>query len=295
VKAKGIQKYIFVYILLQGVFSITITSAQVSGRIVYYGYWPFANRIIEGKGEMIFQGDRSSIFPLYQYKNYLHSEDSTRSMEDNDNPNYIVTHTVVNLDTSIMGNLTYKDPYNIIVDLEKAELYHKVRNILKSTTQKQDSIVFLFEKIDKNKWTLFNETKQIGKYSCQKATTQFRGRDYTVWFTPDIPVRFGPWKLNGLPGLILEASDTLNEVYFFANSIELQTNSENLLNFVIPDHLLVNHEDFINSIIKENEEFKRHLAEVELRIKARAPQGATVSTSTEIKMVGIELEYEFIK
>lgn len=44
-------------------------------------------------------------------------------------------------------------------------------------------------------------------YDCARATTTFRGRSYTVWFTPEIPIPSGPWKLGGLPGLILKAED----------------------------------------------------------------------------------------
>ena len=71
-------------------------------------------------------------------------------------------------------------------------------------------------------WELLNETKNINSFSCQKAIGNFRGRTYTVWFTNDIPVSLGPWKLNGLPGLILEATDSLNQFQFFAEKIELQ-------------------------------------------------------------------------
>ena len=71
-------------------------------------------------------------------------------------------------------------------------------------------------------WELLNETKNINSFNCQKARGNFRGRIYTVWFTNDIPVSLGPWKLNGLPGLILEATDSLNQFQFFAEKIELQ-------------------------------------------------------------------------
>ena len=71
-------------------------------------------------------------------------------------------------------------------------------------------------------WELLPQTKNITSFKCQKAQGNFRGRTYTVWFTNDIPVSMGPWKLNGLPGLILEATDSLNQLQFFAEKIELQ-------------------------------------------------------------------------
>ena len=71
-------------------------------------------------------------------------------------------------------------------------------------------------------WELLNETKNINSFNCQKARGNFRGRTYTVWFTNDIPVSLGPWKLNGLPGLILEATDSLNQFQYFAEKVELQ-------------------------------------------------------------------------
>lgn len=57
-------------------------------------------------------------------------------------------------------------------------------------------------------WEITSETKQISNYNCIKATTKFRGRNYEVWFTEEIPTQLGPWKMNGLPGLILELYDT---------------------------------------------------------------------------------------
>ncbi|HBH08200.1 MAG TPA: GLPGLI family protein, partial [Rikenellaceae bacterium] len=57
-------------------------------------------------------------------------------------------------------------------------------------------------------WTLTEETGTICGYTCKKATGEYGGRSWTVWYTPDIPVTFGPWKLCGLPGLVMSATDS---------------------------------------------------------------------------------------
>lgn len=57
-------------------------------------------------------------------------------------------------------------------------------------------------------WTLLSEQKQIGNFLCDKAKTTFRGRTYEVWYTSEIPITYGPWKFNGLPGLMVEIKDT---------------------------------------------------------------------------------------
>ncbi|RZK25773.1 MAG: GLPGLI family protein [Flavobacterium sp.] len=54
--------------------------------------------------------------------------------------------------------------------------------------------------------------KKIGNLLCKKAIGEFRGRTYEVWFSEEIPVSFGPWKLWGLPGLIVEVQDFYNDV-----------------------------------------------------------------------------------
>lgn len=56
-------------------------------------------------------------------------------------------------------------------------------------------------------WKIGNNKKKIKGLECRKATGHFRGRTYTAWFAEMIPVPYGPWKLFGLPGLIVAAYD----------------------------------------------------------------------------------------
>lgn len=57
------------------------------------------------------------------------------------------------------------------------------------------------------KWIIDTATKKVADLNCTKARCQFRGRNYTAWFTNDIPISKGPWKFGGLPGLIVELED----------------------------------------------------------------------------------------
>lgn len=76
------------------------------------------------------------------------------------------------------------------------------------------------EKLPEINWKITNETKKIEDVEVTKATAHFRGRNYTAWFASGIPVPLGPWKLHGLPGLILEAYDDDKEILFVFKKLE---------------------------------------------------------------------------
>lgn len=72
----------------------------------------------------------------------------------------------------------------------------------------------LSENIAPQEWSILDDTCQIQGYLCNKATTLFRGRVYEAWFSFDLPVDDGPWKLYGLPGLILKVVDSEQTISF---------------------------------------------------------------------------------
>ena len=104
------------------------------------------------------------------------------------------------------------------------------------------------------KWTLSDErlrvgeqgsgiTLTVGGYLCKTAVCQLHGLKWTVRYAEDIPTTAGPWKLCGLPGLIVEAvSDdgihrfTLTElqhatapIFYETNAITVKTSEEKLI------------------------------------------------------------------
>jgi GLPGLI family protein len=101
------------------------------------------------------------------------------------------------------------------------EEYYQYINDKKLYTEEQIVNYYLVEEsLPIIKWAIQKDTMSFGALHAQKATAHFKGRDYTAWFCPDLPFHNGPWKLNGLPGLILEASDSKKEVQFKFNGFE---------------------------------------------------------------------------
>lgn len=82
------------------------------------------------------------------------------------------------------------------------------------------------EKVPTINWKISKDTASFSGVKCQKATTYFKGRNWIAWFAPELPFQSGPWKLNGLPGLIIEAHDEKNEVKFQFAGIDKVSNEE---------------------------------------------------------------------
>ena len=118
-----------------------------------------------------------------------------------------------------------------VIDLRKAEPvkcmdFEFLKNYPKNgLTLFQDSWVLTtyhcIEKAETPDWQLIpDSTTTIIGYHCQLAKTNFKGRTWLAWYAEDIPVPEGPWKLCGLPGLILRAYDAQQQFYLNAIGLE---------------------------------------------------------------------------
>lgn len=127
--------------------------------------------------------------------------------------------------------------------------YHsKWRNVLIKDNKTKSIIfqdhaakIFQYEEIlPELKWNLEKENKTILGYACNKATTEYRGRKYITWYTTDIPISSGPYVFEGLPGLILEISDTKDHFNFTAIAMDK-----------IPREIYLNNEKHILKVTRE--------------------------------------------
>ncbi len=100
-------------------------------------------------------------------------------------------------------------------------IYKNYTNNLTVCFDKIGQNYYTFEELSPTfNWTIEVDTMKILNQICQKATCRFKGRSYEAWFAQGINVSEGPWKFNGLPGLILKIRDLKNDYSFEAVAIE---------------------------------------------------------------------------
>ncbi|WP_194851173.1 GLPGLI family protein [Nonlabens antarcticus] len=163
---------------------------------------------------------------------------------------------------------TLKAGFQVFNDLSKPYIYFS--HALSLNTP----LVYVQEKRPIHDWKLSNDTKEIAGYVCKAATTIFRGRKYTCWYATDLPLPYGPWKLMGLPGIILGASSEDGAYKVSAVSVKFPS-AQSLVPHKEKELLATNHKfyplqsyiEYQRKFIKEENEIMR-LSALKYNVKA---------------------------
>lgn len=111
----------------------------------------------------------------------------------------------------------------LIKQIKKRE--NLITNIDENKIQYQSDIINKFNyeyetEIPKLEWKIEQKTDEIAGHQVQKATVAYGGRKWIAWFAPEIPIPYGPYVFNGLPGLIIKLHDDKNNFTFLLNGID---------------------------------------------------------------------------
>lgn len=128
-------------------------------------------------------------------------------------------------------------------------------------------------------WTVTESEDTVCGYSCRVAHGEYGGRKWTVKFAPEIPVQNGPWKLTGLPGLILDAQDSEGIHHFTA--IAFRNGSVNISPLMTSGMISTSREKFVQAKNKFEENPIGNLppeliGEMEVRKHSDNPADATI-------------------
>ncbi|MFK5889426.1 MAG: GLPGLI family protein [Flavobacteriaceae bacterium] len=179
------------------------------------------------------------IILLFTFSNTVYSQnkDITLVFKEQRNELNSLYHLVINSNKSHWKEITTPDiDENKLQNIE----YISTENYTKKEVYKDFNTKLVYsnydilhhnfyvkDKMEPFNWVLLDSTETILNYQCQIAKTKFRGRTYLVSFTKDIAISNGPWKFQGLPGLILKVVN-IDDSYenFKMECIEILHNSE---------------------------------------------------------------------
>ncbi|MDO4165609.1 MAG: GLPGLI family protein [Bacteroides sp.] len=163
---------------------------------------------------MILEVGRKRLSKFYSYKSYLSDSIYQADVAKNVSREEIAMR-LSELSTSAFGEIVYKGtPAGCVTTQQSVGGFHPI---------------CYEEPLELPHWTLTQATDTVMGMACLQAECDFRGRHWTASYTPDIALSEGPWKLCGLPGLILKAEDSDGDYRFVATGLEQERNDRPIL------------------------------------------------------------------
>jgi GLPGLI family protein len=205
-KKKIMKKYLFSILLFSNIFHAQVKNGSVQYSIV-------SNITNENETLEFIINENNKIIESAKIASYTLNFNESKSYFTI-NPVLLKNYDNVGKFSNAIGTKSF-----YIDAKENISKFYKDDDLLGEyvTDYKQESI-----------WITTNETKMIGDYLCYKATSVYYNQDgwnenpnliVTAWYTPKIPVSYGPSGYGGLPGLILEL--TTRKFTLFVKKIDL--------------------------------------------------------------------------
>ena len=192
---------------------------------------------------------------------------------------------------NISDMLLYRSPYDYLVkkDFDKNEI---------TFVYKIGKELYAIKESNELMWEFTSEKKLINGYDCKKALVTYYGRQWIAWYTTKIPINAGPYKFNGLPGLILEIHDSENIFNFKAGNItfgnfDINSNIQNYfytenkkgLNYISISEFYKLRENFYKMSLNEKLKFMNRNEDYTPKFVATRENGEVVNTNRKPKSV----------
>lgn len=244
------------------------TFSQVKGKVIYRSI--LESEKFQDLESILFFNDQESYF-------YVDMESKTSTSDKEEGLNLNSENKIqYEIDLSLKRPKRYEVYYN-----RQDEIILSQNSFFKNG---KTSPCVVIEESGSINWNITGDTKNIGTFKVLEATTTFRGRNYTAWFAPEIPISDGPWKFHGLPGLILEVTDEELGVQFLFSSIKTPYELKNEIKKP-SDGKLISLSEYVEYQNSFSEEFIK-------LVKAKLPRDANISNiSVKETVKSIEREY----
>ncbi|MCY0970937.1 GLPGLI family protein [Chryseobacterium wangxinyae] len=168
-------------------FNFLLLTSQ-NKRIVYeYSYTNDSTKLDQKKSEILYldlHGKES-----YFYNSKFNYVDSLKQQKNIDN------YKLLTLIREYYSSNSYK------------ELLVRNKNAVLSLYYKSDSEYYRIDLGNTNKWNILPEKITYNGYNLQKAYAVINDRNWTVWFSDEVPINNGPFIFQDLPGLVFIAED----------------------------------------------------------------------------------------
>jgi GLPGLI family protein len=174
------------------------------------------------------------------------------------------------------------------IKLNKIEYFQNKNNPILHFQLKYKGVNrLIIDSLPEINWNIDNKAiKKINGYTCNKAITKFRGREYEAWFTTQIPINFGPFKFNGLPGLIISINSIGGNSFNSWIATRINTKFDEKTDSKLYD-------DCITMSMREYIEFGQNLREKASKASvARLPKGYN-NVKTTYERLSVERVFEW--